>query len=192
MARALVLVMALLAASAAAQQSDPPNSLLLVAKPELSEPSFRESVVLVTQAADFSTVGVILNRPSQARHPATGATLYLGGPVMLQVVVALLRSDTTPQAPAFHVLQGVYLTMHPQNLEGLGQDGQRYRLYNGFSGWAPRQLENEIRRGGWYVLPASEELLFRRDTTGMWQELHERARGERAHAQSAMRVAVHR
>lgn len=186
------LLLLLLSAAAAAQPQEPPNSLLLVAKPELTDPNFRESVVLVTQAADFSTVGVILNRPSQARHPATGATLYRGGPVMQQVMVALFRSDTTPQAPAFHVLKGVYLTMHPRNLERLGQDGQRYRLYNGFSGWAPRQLENEIQRGGWHVLPASEELLFRTDTTGMWQELHERARGERTHAQSATRVAVHR
>ena len=179
--RGLLLVL-LSAAAAAAQPQEPPNGLLLVAKPELTDPNFRESVVLVTQAADFSTVGVILNRPSQAKHPATGATLYLGGPVMQEVVVALFRSATAPQAPAFHVLKGVYLSMHLQNLDNLGQDGQRYRLYNGFSGWAPGQLENEIRRGGWHVLPASEELLFRRDTTGMWQELYERARGERASA----------
>jgi putative transcriptional regulator len=50
------------------------------------------------------------------------------------------------------------------------------RLFAGFSGWAPRQLENEMAREGWYILPATEELLFRKNTSGMWEELLERAR----------------
>ena len=50
----------------------------------------------------------------------------------------------------------------------------------GFSGWAPGQLDSEMQREGWYVLPASEEIVFRAETSGMWGELVEKARGGRA------------
>jgi len=177
---AALLCLLLLAAPAGAQPVEPPNSVLLVAKPGLLDPNFREAVVLVTQSRDSSTVGVILNRPTERRHEITGEPVFFGGPVMPKVLVALFRSQQPPAAPAFHVLKGIYLSMHPGNVEPLlAQAGQRYRLYDGFSGWAPRQLESELERNGWYVLPASVELVFRKDTRGMWSELIEKARGGR-------------
>jgi putative transcriptional regulator len=81
--------------------------------------------------------------------------------------------------------------MHPANLEPLiAQPDARMRLYAGFSGWAPRQLEAEMQTGSWYVLRATEELIFRKDTTGMWSELVERARGARTVLDPATRVAA--
>lgn len=178
MTRWLALLALLVVGSTAAQpQQDPPNSVLLVAKPGLLDPNFRQTVVLVTQSSDSSTVGVILNRPAQQRHEKTGEPVYFGGPVMREVLVALFRRERAPEASAFHVLKGVYLTMHPHNIDQLlAERGQRYRLYSGFSGWAPGQLESELARDGWYVLPASEELVFRKDTKGMWDELVKKAR----------------
>jgi len=159
-------------------QLEPPNAVLLVAKPGLTDPNFRETVVLASQAADGSTVGVILNRPTPRTHEKTGAPLSSGGPVMREVLVALFRAERAPEAAAFHVLSGVYLTMHPQNIDRLLQTpAERYRLFMGFAGWAPGQLESELARDGWFVLPASAELLFRTDTSGMWDELVRKARG---------------
>jgi putative transcriptional regulator len=177
----LALLLVFLAAATAAQDAEPPNGVLLIAKPALADPNFRETVVLVTQTQDAQTVGVILNRPTQAKHAKTGEALYFGGPVLRGVLAALFRSERAPEAPAFHVLKGIYLTMDPRNIEALpARPGQRYRLYDGFAGWLPRQLEGEIARDSWYVLPASEELVFRKDTAGMWRELVGKARGERA------------
>jgi putative transcriptional regulator len=185
---ALAAFFALLAATEAAsgQPLPPPNGLLLVAKPGLLDPNFRRTVVLVTQTEDASTVGVILNRP--LREPLArflpdepGAANYRdrvfeGGPVLRRAVIALFQSETPPSAPAFHVLRGVWLTMHPQNIrELLADSSRRYRLYAGFSGWAPRQLESEFARDGWYVLRADVETLFRRNTDGMWEELVRKA-----------------
>jgi putative transcriptional regulator len=180
-----------LAALAFAQDQEPPNGLLLVAKPGLPDPRFRETVVLVTQTADSQTIGVILNRPTRrklsdivaedalARNYADA--VFAGGPVMDRTLVALFRSDSAPAAPSFHVLKALYLSMHPAAIEPLlRQSGGRYRLYSGFSAWAPGQLESEMQGDSWYVLPATEELVFRRDTSGMWQELVERALGKRA------------
>jgi len=184
---ALAAFLVLLAATGAARgQTPPPNGLLLVAKPGLLDPNFRRTVVLVTQTDDASTVGVILNRP--LREPLArflpgepGAANYKdrvfeGGPVLRRAVVALFRSETPPSAPAFHVLRGVWLTMHPQNIrELLADPSRRYRLYAGFSGWAPRQLESELARDGWFVLPADAETVFRANTESMWEELVQKA-----------------
>ena len=168
-----------------AVQSDPPNAILLVAKPGLADPNFRETVVLVTQSPDAHTVGVILNRPTPQKHEKTGEPIYFGGPVMRQAIVALFRSEDEPAAPAFHVLKNIYLSMHPGIVEPLlARRGMQHRLYAGFSGWAPGQLESEMEREGWYVLPASEALVFRKDTAGMWRELVEKARGGRVEMKS--------
>jgi len=178
--RAAAIAVLLLALPAAGQQGDRPNAVLLIAKPELRDPNFRQAVVLVTQSEDGSTVGVILNRPTRAKDEKSGEPIFFGGPVMIQAKVALFRTESVPQGPAFPVLKGIYLSMHPVILEPLlaGPRGN-YRLYAGFSGWAPRQLESEMERDDWHVLPASEELIFRRNTDGLWRELLERAQARK-------------
>ena len=186
MARLLLAAAALVLACQAGGQQGRANSLFLVAKPGLVDPNFARTVVLVTQAEDASTVGVIVNRPTklsaqEVLPPELSAEnyrdpIYLGGPVMRQAIVAVFRSESVPQAPAFPVLKDVYLTMHPDNLRKLlAERAGRYRLYAGFSGWAPRQLESEFMRDGWYVLPADEATIFRSATEGMWEELVEKA-----------------
>jgi putative transcriptional regulator len=159
-------------------QGNAANAILLVAKPDLLDPNFRETVVLVTQTEDASTVGVILNRPTARRHEQSGDALSFGGPVMREVMVALFRAERAPRAAAFHVLKDVYLTMHPDNIDALlAQHAGNYRLFMGFSGWAPGQLQSEMARDGWYVLPANAEIAFRKNTSGMWEELVRKARG---------------
>ena len=178
---AALLCLALLAAPATGQK-DPkpkpeakPNAILLIAKPWLPDPNFRETVILVTQSPDQHTVGVILNRPTSRTYDKTGETLYFGGPVMRQAILTVFQAERAPEA-AFHVLRGIYLSMHAADVEqALSRRGQRFRLYSGFSGWAPGQLQDEMKRDSWYVLPATEDLLFRPDTSGMWKELLERA-----------------
>ena len=188
------LALALVPLGAAAQQELPANGIFLVAKPTLTDPNFSRTVVLVTQTEDGSTVGVVINRPSTLslsqflsqefetrnyRDP-----IFLGGPVMRQAIVAVYRSESPPGAAAFHVLKNLYLTMHADNLKRmLGTPGAKYRLYAGFSGWQPRQLQSEFTEDGWYVLPADEATVFRKVTEGMWEELVTRAvsRGPRTH-----------
>ncbi len=171
-----------------------PNGVFLIAKPDLADPNFSRTVVLVTQTEDSSTVGVIINRPTTLKlsqfpfEPGleTGKyrdPVFLGGPVMRNALVAVFQSDTRPAAPAFHVLRKLYLTMHPDNVTVLlSSVDRRYRLYAGFAGWSPRQLESEFDREGWYVLPADEEIVFRPNTEGLWEELIERVRALKTRA----------
>jgi len=182
MRRWLALALLLLGAAAQAQQHLPANGVLLVAKPSLTDANFSRTVVLVTQTEDGGTVGVIVNRPTElklsqflsAEFPTQNyrEPIFFGGPVMRQALVSLFRSETPPAAPAFHILKDVYLTMHPDNIEGLLKDaGARYRIYAGFSGWLPRQLESEMMRDTWYFLPADESRIFSEKTDGLWEEL---------------------
>jgi len=186
MRRWLALALLLLGAAAQAQQLLPANGVLLVAKPSLTDTNFSQTVVLVTQTEDGGTVGVIVNRPTElklsqflsAEFPTGNyrEPIFFGGPVMRQALVSLFRSETAPAAPAFHILKDVYLTMHPDNIERLLKDaGARYRIYAGFSGWLPRQLESEMMRDSWYFLPADESRIFREKTEGLWEELVELA-----------------
>ncbi len=179
-----------LAADETVPQREEPNGALLVAKPGLLDPNFMQTVVLVTQRPDGSTVGVILNRPTQLELaplvPGLPAAhykdaLYFGGPVMRRSVVAVFESPSPPASSAFHVLRGIYLSMHQANIaQLLDSGGARYRLYLGFAGWAPGQLESEFTREGWYVLPADPQVVFRSDTRGLWEELVARALGRQA------------
>jgi putative transcriptional regulator len=168
-----------------------PDAVVLVAKPDLVDSNFSATVVLVTHSPTGETVGVVLNHPTQLRladvapdfpgAASYGEPLYDGGPVMETVIVAIFHAAAPPAAPAFRVLDDAYVSMHPDNITSLLQRAQgRFRLYAGFSGWAPGQLESEIERDGWYVLPASEEILFRSDTSGMWRELVDKAQRRRA------------
>lgn len=163
--------MSWLIAALIALSPETPNAVLLVAKPGMADPNFRETVVLVTQAPDGSTVGVILNRPTTRKHEASGEALYEGGPVMREVLVALFRAEREPQA-AFPILPGVYLSMHP---ESIAAPAPQRRLFAGFAGWVPGQLQGELARDAWYVLPASTDVIFRNDTGSLWRELVDKA-----------------
>ena len=186
--RAAVLLLGCASAAAQGQGSIKPNGVFLVAKPDLGDPNFSRTVVLVTQTEDFSTVGVIINRPTTLKLAQFVADpgletgkyrdpVFLGGPVMRNALVAVFQSETPPSAAAFHVLPKLYMTMHTDNVKMLlASEGRRYRIFAGFSGWAPRQLESEFDRAGWFVLPADAETVFRADTAGLWGELVERAR----------------
>ena len=193
----LVLLLLFSAASAAAQ----PNGIVLVAKPGLPDPNFSEAVVLVTHTAEGNPVGVILNRPTTVKlgeaaprlHGAAdfAEPLYSGGPVMREVLIALFRAETPPAEAAFQVLPGIYLTMHPATIEALiAAHHKGLRLYAGFSGWAPRQLEAEIDSGTWYVVRATEALALRRDTAGLWAELVAQASGARTARDAATHIAA--
>jgi len=181
-----------LGADEAAPQREEPNGALLVARPGMVDPNFRQTVVLVTQRPDGSTVGVILNRPTELELAALVPglpsanykdALYFGGPVLRRSVVALFESARPPESSAFHVLRETYLSMDEANIVRLLESGAaRYRLYVGFAGWGPGQLESELDREGWYVVAADPQVLFRSDTRGLWEELVSRALGKRAHA----------
>ena len=186
--RLLLLLAALLGSApiASAQTGDSANGVFLVASPALVDPNFRHSVVLVTQAADGSSVGFIVNRPgprSLAQILPDNAVLrrfteplYLGGPVQAAGLFAVFRARASPP-DALRVLGDVSFALDPAVVERLlHAPPERVRFFNGYSGWAPGQLALELERGGWYVLNADADIVFRKDMTTLWEELLARTR----------------
>ena len=185
----LILLLAALfgsAPSASAQSGDTPNGVFLVATPALFDPNFRHSVVLVTQALDGSSVGFIVNRPGRRSLaeilPDNNVMkrftepLYFGGPVESAGLFAVFRAKENPHG-ALRVLGDVSFAVDPAVVEiVLRAPLERVRFFNGYAGWAPGQLAAEVERGGWYVLNADADTVFRKDMDKLWEELVRRAR----------------
>lgn len=155
---------------------------LLIAKPELADPNFAESVVLIVHYDnDKGAIGLILNRQtkvplSKVLPQVKGAKedpVYEGGPVETATAQALLRSREKPEE-ATRVLGDIYASGSKDVIEKsvtAGASPSEFRLYAGYAGWAPGQLEREIEVGGWSVLRATTEIVFDEKPDSLWRRL---------------------
>lgn len=155
---------------------------LLVATPLLVEPTFHKTVILLIEDNDEGAFGVILNRESVERveqhlpewaHVAAGTGLiHIGGPVEPAVGLAL--------APAGPGLEASLPGLSIVDLEQPPADDLRsVRIYSGYSGWAPGQLDEELVEGAWYVVAASPDDPFE-DPNGQWSRVLRRQEGRLA------------
>jgi putative transcriptional regulator len=185
MLAAWLLAFSLAAAPVQAAETLAP-AVFLVAKPELLDPNFAQSVVLVVFPKDAGPVGVILNRPvpltlkdafpDEPRLKGRGDRLYFGGPVILNALMFLFRRAAAPPN-AFPVVGDLYLSGDAGLLDEMlsRSDGQVQRFFLGYAGWATQQLDFEIAEGGWYVIPADLETVLKGDPKTMWRDLLLRA-----------------
>ena len=161
-------------------------AVFLVAKPELLDPNFAQSVVLVVFPKDAGPVGVILNRPvpltlkdvfpEEPRLKGRADQLYFGGPVQVNALMFLFQRAAAPQN-AFPVVDDLYLSGDGGLLDETlsSADGQVQRFFLGYAGWATQQLDFEIAEGGWYVVPADLQTVLKGDPKTMWRDLLLRA-----------------
>lgn len=181
-----LLLLALLLSPLAAQAQWRSAAILLVAAASMPDPRFAESVVLVTRHGRSPPIGVIINRPTQATldqlfpklpDAESQRPLLYGGPVATDQITFLYRSaqgasDAIAIAPNIHLgRSGVTLRKllrgeHPH---------QGLKVFVGYAGWSFGQLEQEIERGGWYVLPVDEKAIFDQPADTVWPDLHRRA-----------------
>jgi putative transcriptional regulator len=158
----------------------------LVASRQLLDPNFRETVVLLIRYGPEGAMGLVINRPVQLKLSRvlpdvkeldrSKETLHLGGPVEPNRVLLLVRSAKPPEA-SMPVFGDVFLSSSQKVLQRLikkpGKD-ERFRIYAGYAGWAPKQLESEFDRGHWHVLKADTNTLFDKKPSEIWQELIQR------------------
>lgn len=161
------------------------RGFLIVAKPHVPDPNFRRTVLLVTQTPDGAALGVILNRaankslaevvPEDPRLARFTEPLYIGGPVERIGLFAVFRAPTAP-GEAFQAGEDLWIALAPATVEALvNAPPEALRLYLGYAGWAPGQLRDEIDRGDWWVLEPDPDIVFRKDTKDLWEELAKRA-----------------
>lgn len=163
------------------------SGIFLVARRDMPDPRFRDTVVLVTYPRQGGPFGVIINRPLNMKlseafpqyESLKGKqdVLHFGGPVAREGLVFLVRTGKPPPR-AVRVLQDVWFTMDVEWVDELlsrADPTQGLRVYAGYTGWAQGQLQNEIARGGWHVVQADAATIFDKDPARIWPELIQRA-----------------
>ncbi len=180
----LLLVAPLAQAQGATPEAVHANGVFLVANPALADPNFRHSVILVTQVADGGSVGFIVNRPGQrslaeilpdhALLKRFTEPIFIGGPVEATALFAVFRAKDNPEGTV-KVLDGVSFALAPAAVERvMNLPPEQVRFFNGYAGWAPGQLAAELAGGGWYVLNADPDTVFRKDMDTLWEEMIKR------------------
>lgn len=156
--------------------------VLLYASPDIQEPNFSETVVLLVEYGEKGAMGLVINRPtkwnaSEALKDARSlrkVVVYWGGPVQTDTVFGLVRT-TRPPKGALRVLDDVFLTGKRKDLEEAARQdrtGTRERVYVGYTGWGAGQLEGEVLRNGWIVSTGDADAVFSTRPESVWEKVH--------------------
>jgi putative transcriptional regulator len=158
---------------------------LLIAGPGLVDPNFWRAVVLVGEHSEEGALGVVLNRSSET--PVAEAVpelalladdigaVHVGGPVQPSAVVVLADFVDASDAQSL-VLETIGFLPSEVDPIALGEL-RRARVYVGYSGWGPGQLDGELEEGSWIVEPARPEDVFTNDPDGLWSAVLRRKGG---------------
>lgn len=151
---------------------------LLLDGGELQGSWFHRTVVLICQHDANGAFGLVLNRGSGAKvgdaivadlpEMVKELPLFVGGPVQPAAMSFLHTEDFLPDA---NVMPNLALGHSLEELVALGESylpQRKLRLFAGYAGWSPGQLENEMKRQSWLTHPASLELIFHPDTDKLW------------------------
>ncbi|HVC21005.1 MAG TPA: YqgE/AlgH family protein [Vicinamibacterales bacterium] len=153
---------------------------LLLSMPQLLDPNFAHSVVLLCRHSAEGAFGLVVNRrlPTPARvvienDPAGKAEkdlpVWLGGPVD-QERSWILLGDAPGEVEAVPVADGLYLSTSPALLKRLMEPSPpRARLLVGYAGWGPGQLDAELRASAWLTIGVTADLLFETPEDAMWE-----------------------
>jgi putative transcriptional regulator len=185
------------AGGAVAQQEE---ALLLIAHPAFRDLEYRQTVLIAAPAPSGGHVGVILNRPTKRslgslfpeHEPSKKVVepVYYGGPFSRGALVALVKAGQTPGAGSVLLMPNLYLTFRANTIDHVIETTpNEARYFVGYVGWRPGELKGEIDRGLWSVLDANVEMVFRKDTEGLWEELLQSTRRIRADGAEASRIA---
>lgn len=157
---------------------------LLVSNGNLFDPNFRQTVVLIVDHTDEGALGVVLNRVAEvtvaeAAPPLTPivgseAELYVGGPVQPGAAVLLAEFDDPENSS--HIVFGS-IGLVTGDVDALAPV-RRARVYAGYAGWGPGQLEREMEESSWIVEPARPEDVFTDRHENLWADVLTRKGGE--------------
>jgi putative transcriptional regulator len=156
----------------------------LVSMPQLTDPNFNRTVVLLCKHNDEGAFGLVVNRPLVTTgrivvnlEPPVSTEreleVWIGGPVEPQSSWMLVGDDLDdpPDGSGMEIAEGLRLSMSPARLRRLLEPNPppRTRLIVGYSGWGPGQLEAELEESAWLLSDVSRELIFGTSPELMWE-----------------------
>jgi putative transcriptional regulator len=180
------------------------DAVILVAHPAFRDLEYRQTVLIAAPAPNGGHVGVILNRPTRRslgslfpEHEPSKKVIdpvYYGGPFSRGALVALVHADAAPGVGSVALMKGLYLAFRANTIDHVIESTPNdARYFVGYVGWRPGELKSEIDRGLWSVQDADVDMVFRKDTENLWEELQQAAKRIRADSGAfAPRLAVAR
>lgn len=154
---------------------------LLVAARRLPDPNFANTVILLVDVKGDGAVGLVLNRrsavtlakvfPHLMPTMATASQAFLGGPVDATRPMAVMRANEAT-AGSRRVVDGVQVATTREAVDAAvaaGVTSSRLRVYLGYAGWGPGQLQAETAQGAWHVLEADADVVFDPEPSSLWQ-----------------------
>ena len=167
-------------AQGAAQDGDAP--LILVARPELHDAFFGASILIVKPVGDGRHVGFAINRPTEVTlgklFPEHGPSqkvpdpVYLGGPSNTDYIFALVQTSASPGGDSLQIAKDLFVAVDAKTVDRIIEgDAAHARFFAGLVTWRPGELQDELKRGLWYVLESDTSLVMRKSTEGLWEEL---------------------
>jgi putative transcriptional regulator len=186
--RLLLAVAALLVGQLAFAQEE---AMILIAHPAFRDLEYRQTVLIAAPAPNGGHVGVILNRPTRRslgslfpEHEPSKKVLdpvFYGGPFSRGALVALVRTDHSPGSGSVPLMKDLYLAFRANTIDRVIETTpNEARYFVGYVGWRPSELRSEIDRGLWTVINADLDMVFRKDTEGLWEELLQSSKRIRA------------
>ena len=179
---------AMLAVPAHAQQQPrDTDAVLLVASPGLRDADYRQSVVIAVPIENDRHLGVIINRPTRRtlsslfpdHQPSKKVSepVYFGGPMSRGALVAVVKTEKDPGRGAINLTRDMFLAMTVNIVDRIIEDTPNdARYYVGYIVWRPGELRSEVDRKLWNVSNATPDIVFRKDMSGLWDELSRVAR----------------
>ncbi len=155
--------------------STPGEGFLLVASPDLLDPNFHRSVVLILSHDDQGSFGLVLNRPTDRRlgdvlpdvdPRGADVPLLQGGPVQREVVQFVGRDP----GPGRRILEGVTVA-GLEDLLDASDAGSGIHAYAGYAGWGEGQLEREVSEGSWVLGRGDSRYVFDVPADRLWPEV---------------------
>jgi putative transcriptional regulator len=158
----------------------------LIAGATLPDPNFARTVVLICEHTDDGALGLVLNRPGSLVIGETAAELAvlagddavidIGGPVQPDALLVLGEFDDASHAGML-VIESVGLMGDASEIDDLVDVTRRVRVFAGYAGWGPGQLDAELARDDWFVAPAGVDDIFDPDADELWRRVLERKGG---------------
>lgn len=159
---------------------------LLLATPGMHNAVFDRTVIMLLEHHDEASMGLVLNRPSTI---AAGAVLpqiaglaepdvvFLGGPVEEGTALVLAEPTESAQTDLHYPRNGIGLVDLTDPDPMIGSTIARVRVYSGYAGWGPGQLEEELRAGAWITAEAVPTDLWHTDSDVLWASVLRRQHG---------------
>lgn len=156
---------------------------LLVAMPQMEDPNFHKTVILLCEATAEGAMGIVVNRPMPftlgqvyegqeiKERESADEPVHFGGPVQTEVGFLLYEGGAEYQS-SLYVDRGISLGTSLDILRDIarGTGPDRFLFALGYAGWGPDQLEGELARNDWLLVPLDPELIFTTSPERRWEK----------------------